>query len=193
MRFVFLFRNDVSPVQILVPGAGLGRLSWEFARLGYTCQGNEVSLYMLIASHFVLNKSINILFISSKMFSLFSIDVPKLIVKQSIRGFSVSVTTYRMKIKCVLCAFQMSVLLRYLPTLDSVCRQEIFLKFTMIQVRSILRNDHRLSMLVLDDWDCVATCFFIDTAHNIIEYVERLWKILKPGGVWINFGSYLII
>jgi hypothetical protein len=40
-----------------------------------------------------------------------------------------------------------------------------------------------------DDWDCVATCFFLDTAHNIIEYVERLWKILKPGGVWINFGS----
>ena len=26
--------------------------------------------------------------------------------------------------------------------------------------------------LVLDDWDCVTTCFFIDTAHNIIEYVE---------------------
>jgi carnosine N-methyltransferase len=40
----------------------------------------------------------------------------------------------------------------------------------------------------LDDWDCVTTCFFIDTAHNIIEYVERLWKILKPGGAWINFG-----
>ena len=40
----------------------------------------------------------------------------------------------------------------------------------------------------LDDWDCVATCFFIDTAHNIIEYVERLHKILKTGGVWINFG-----
>jgi len=50
------FRNPLSLVQILVPGAGLGRLSWEFARLGYACQGNEVSLYMLIASHFVLNK-----------------------------------------------------------------------------------------------------------------------------------------
>lgn len=49
--------NDQSiPIQILVPGAGLGRLTWEFARLGYACQGNEVSLYMLLASHFVLNK-----------------------------------------------------------------------------------------------------------------------------------------
>ena len=48
--------KDFSSTQILVPGAGLGRLSWEFARLGYTCQGNEVSLYMLITSHFILNK-----------------------------------------------------------------------------------------------------------------------------------------
>lgn len=54
--FVSLTSNTIPPVQILVPGAGLGRLSWEFARLGYACQGNEVSLYMLIASHFVLNK-----------------------------------------------------------------------------------------------------------------------------------------
>jgi carnosine N-methyltransferase len=50
------------------------------------------------------------------------------------------------------------------------------------------RNCHRITFLFLDDWDCVTTCFFLDTAHNIIEYVERLWKILKPGGVWINFG-----
>ncbi|CAF0993006.1 unnamed protein product [Didymodactylos carnosus] len=50
------FCNDVSYIQILVPGAGLGRLSWELARLGYACQGNEVSMYMLIASHYVLNR-----------------------------------------------------------------------------------------------------------------------------------------
>ncbi|CAF4925215.1 unnamed protein product, partial [Rotaria socialis] len=34
-------KNNFSSTQILVPGAGLGRLSWEFARLGYACQGNE--------------------------------------------------------------------------------------------------------------------------------------------------------
>ncbi|CAB1319486.1 unnamed protein product [Coregonus sp. 'balchen'] len=40
-------------------------------------------------------------------------------------------------------------------------------------------------------WDCVATCFFIDTAHNVIDYVETIWNILKPGGVWINLGPLL--
>lgn len=43
-------------VKVLVPGAGLGRLAFEIARLGYTCQGNEFSLFMLFASQFVLNK-----------------------------------------------------------------------------------------------------------------------------------------
>ena len=43
-------------VQVLVPGAGLGRLAFEIAKRGYSCQGNEFSLFMLFASNFVLNK-----------------------------------------------------------------------------------------------------------------------------------------
>lgn len=34
-----------------------------------------------------------------------------------------------------------------------------------------------------DVWDAVVTCFFIDTAHNIIEYIEIISRILKDGGV----------
>ncbi|XP_030470699.2 uncharacterized protein LOC115688894 [Syzygium oleosum] len=40
-------------------------------------------------------------------------------------------------------------------------------------------------------WDSVVTCFFIDTAHNIVEYIEIISKILKEGGVWINLGPLL--
>ncbi|XP_057754065.1 uncharacterized protein LOC130973518 [Arachis stenosperma] len=40
-------------------------------------------------------------------------------------------------------------------------------------------------------WDAVVTCFFIDTAHNIVEYIEIISQILKDGGVWINFGPLL--
>ncbi|NWU26395.1 CARME methyltransferase, partial [Dyaphorophyia castanea] len=49
-------RWDFSKVNILVPGAGLGRLAWEIAMLGYACQGNEWSLFMLFSSNFVLNR-----------------------------------------------------------------------------------------------------------------------------------------
>ncbi|XP_042897926.1 carnosine N-methyltransferase isoform X2 [Parasteatoda tepidariorum] len=42
-----------------------------------------------------------------------------------------------------------------------------------------------------DAWDCIATCFFLDTANNIIDYIETTWNILKPGGYWINLGPLL--
>mmetsp|Transcript_13828 Transcript_13828/g.39154 ORF Transcript_13828/g.39154 Transcript_13828/m.39154 type:complete len:146 (+) Transcript_13828:204-641(+) len=40
-------------------------------------------------------------------------------------------------------------------------------------------------------FDCVATNFFIDTAHNVVEYLEIISRILKPGGYWINLGPLL--
>ena len=43
--------------RILVPGAGLGRLAFDIAKKGYSCQGNEFSFFMLVASHFVLNST----------------------------------------------------------------------------------------------------------------------------------------
>lgn len=52
----FYYISDVSKVSVLVPGAGLGRLAWEIARLGYTCQGNEWSFFMLFSSNFILNR-----------------------------------------------------------------------------------------------------------------------------------------
>jgi carnosine N-methyltransferase len=40
------------------------------------------------------------------------------------------------------------------------------------------------------EWDAVLTCFFIDTAKNIISYLKTIHKILAPGGVWINLGEF---
>ncbi|EPS70440.1 hypothetical protein M569_04321, partial [Genlisea aurea] len=40
-------------------------------------------------------------------------------------------------------------------------------------------------------WDAVVTCFFIDTAHNIVEYIETISRVVKDGGVWVNLGPLL--
>ena len=40
-------------------------------------------------------------------------------------------------------------------------------------------------------WDAIATCFFLDTAKNVISYIETIYNILKPGGVWANIGPLL--
>ncbi|KII66841.1 UPF0586 protein C9orf41 [Thelohanellus kitauei] len=37
-------------------------------------------------------------------------------------------------------------------------------------------------------FDCVVTCFFIDTMPNIINCIERIQYVLKRGGKWINLG-----
>jgi len=37
-------------------------------------------------------------------------------------------------------------------------------------------------------FDCVITCYFIDTAQNIIQYIDIIYNVLKKGGLWINFG-----
>lgn len=40
-------------------------------------------------------------------------------------------------------------------------------------------------------WDCVTTCFFLDTANNILDYIRAISTMLKVGGHWINFGPLL--
>jgi len=39
--------------------------------------------------------------------------------------------------------------------------------------------------------DSVVTCFFIDCAHNVLQFIQVIHKVLKQGGVWINLGPLL--
>ena len=55
-RQIYTIFSKTEDVRVLVPGAGLGRLAFEIARLGYSCQGNEFSYFMLITSNFILNR-----------------------------------------------------------------------------------------------------------------------------------------
>ncbi|KAL1588292.1 hypothetical protein WHR41_02862 [Cladosporium halotolerans] len=43
----------------------------------------------------------------------------------------------------------------------------------------------------LGTYDALVSHFFIDTATNILTYLETIHAMLKPGGVWINFGPLL--
>ena len=39
----------------------------------------------------------------------------------------------------------------------------------------------------------MATCFFIDCANNVVQvqFVETIYSLLRPGGLWINMGPLL--
>ena len=50
--------------------------------------------------------------------------------------------------------------------------------------RDLCEND-----LEADSVDCVVSWFCLDSAHNVIEYITLIEKILKSNGVWINIGG----
>ncbi|KAK9379235.1 N2227-like protein-domain-containing protein [Kockiozyma suomiensis] len=37
-------------------------------------------------------------------------------------------------------------------------------------------------------YDAVATLFFIDTAENVLAYIDTIHRLLAPGGIWVNYG-----
>ncbi|XP_003472212.3 carnosine N-methyltransferase isoform X1 [Cavia porcellus] len=150
-------RWDPSKVNILVPGAGLGRLAWEIAMLGYACQGNEWSFFMLFSSNFVLNRCS---------------EINKYKLYPWIHQFSNNRKS----------ADQIRPI--SFPDVDphSLPSGSNF---------SMTAGDFQEIYSECNTWDCIATCFFIDTAHNVIDYIDTIWKILKPGGIWINLGPLL--
>lgn len=40
-------------------------------------------------------------------------------------------------------------------------------------------------------WDAIACCFFLDTAPNVLRYLDVIWKCLKPGGLLVSLGPLL--
>ena len=74
----------------------------------------------------------------------------------------------------------------------------VFRKFSFPDENINLQGKGKIKMLAgdftklyndkIDYYDCVITCFFIDTAKNIFEYIDTIEKVLKKGGIWINFG-----
>nr|XP_013101289.1 unnamed protein product [Stomoxys calcitrans] len=144
-------------VKILVPGCGLGRLTYELACRGYECEGNEFSYFMLIASNFVLNCCPD-----DNMHSLYPWVHHTV---NNLRG-----------------ADQVAVV-RF-PDV-SPARNKPTGKL------SVVAGDFLEVYTTPDSYDCVATCFFIDCANNVIDFIETIYRILVPGGIWVNLGPLL--
>ncbi|KAK5648734.1 hypothetical protein RI129_003626 [Pyrocoelia pectoralis] len=149
-------KYTLSEVNVLVPGAGLGRLAFEIASRGYSCQGNEFNLFMLIVSFYVLN-------LCKK--------VDEFTIYPWIHQYCNNLTADQQ---------MMSVTfpdVRPMPTPES--------KFSMTA------GDFLEVYTNPEEWDCVATCFFIDCAANVVQFIELIHHILKPGGIWVNLGPLL--
>ncbi|CAK5270825.1 unnamed protein product [Mycena citricolor] len=148
-------------LRVLVPGSGLGRLAHDVASLGFACQGNEFSQFMLLASHCILNRTneINEHTIYPYVHSFSNIDTTESMLR--------AVTIPDVLPSSIPRGVDFSLVAGTLPT--------------------CLPPDEPQA----GQWDAILTCFFIDTAKNVVNYLRIIHKILAPGGVWINLGPLL--
>ncbi|PWZ03802.1 N2227-domain-containing protein [Testicularia cyperi] len=147
-------------IRILVPGAGLGRLAFDFAAKGFSCQGNEFSFHMLLTSHHILNKT----------------TAP---LQHTIYPFVHSSSNWR-EAGDMLRAISIPDVLP--STLPHTC------EFSMVAGEFVEVYSKPQEQKA---WNVVATCFFIDTAKNVLRYLETLNNTLPIGGHWINAGPLL--
>lgn len=155
-----------SQLRVLIPGAGLGRLAWDVANIGFACQGNEFSHYMLLSSYFILNRTDG---------------VEKHKFYPYVHSFS-NVPNKQAMLRPI--------------TIPDVSPSALppTSKFSLVagdfeEIYGSDENDPDEPQS--GQWDAIMTCFFIDTAKNIVNYLRIIHRILAPGGVWINLGPLL--
>ncbi|KAF0684556.1 Aste57867_23474 [Aphanomyces stellatus] len=149
--------------KVLVPGAGLGRLALDIVSAGYATQGNEFSYQMLFTSNFILN--------CAREPNAYTIH-PWIDNPSNVMAFDDFVRP--VSIPDVSPDALLDLSSGFAPNF-SMCAGEF------LEVYAQER----------ETWDCIVTCFFIDAAPNVIEFIEAFERLLKPGGVWINLGPLL--
>jgi len=154
-------------IRICVPGAGVGRLACELASLGYAVQGNEFSLYMLLASDFILNGG------------MATPEKPLRISPYLLESRNVHASTDPTRAITIPNVDPYSLLAsgRTASPDFSMAGGEF------VSIYSATREKGA--------WDCVVACFFLDTAPCIVEYLQVIHHMLRPGGYLINFGPLL--
>lgn len=156
--------------RILVPGAGLGRLVFDLIALGYTVEGNEISYHQLIASNYILNCTQQ-----AGQHTLY----PWALAFSNHRKRSDQLRA--VKIPHVNLAAELESTSR-----DSEPHYSERMSMSAGDFCVIYRQPQQANT-----FDSVVTCFFIDTAPNVINYIETIRNCLTPGGIWINVGPLL--
>jgi carnosine N-methyltransferase len=163
-RFGSLAAKDKAKVQVLVPGAGLGRLAFDIAVAGYSAQGNENSYHQLMASNYILN------YTTKKE-------------QHTLYPFINSFSNHRTR-ENQMRGVKIPDVHPSTPLADAAHGD----RFSMAAGDFV---DSYSGTETAGAFNVVATVFFIDTAVNIFSYLETIWKCLCDGGVWINYGPLL--
>jgi carnosine N-methyltransferase len=166
-EFCKLTEAEKGNTKILVPGAGLGRSVFEIGIRGYAVEGNEISYHQIMASNHVMNHTTH-----AGQYELYPWA----------HDFSNHLTR----------AHQLQRIL--IPDVHPATAMAV------ADVDKTIPLSERMSFSSADfcveynkeeyngAFDAVTSIFFIDTAPNVIRYVETVHNCLRDGGIWINLG-----
>ncbi|KAI4147839.1 MAG: hypothetical protein LQ340_005354 [Diploschistes diacapsis] len=167
LETLFKDKEDKGEVRVLVPGAGLGRLAFEICRAGYHTEGNEISFHALLASNWVLNT-----LQPEEKFDYYPAALNftnQLSLKDQLNKISIPDVHPGQ-------ALELSSQGKKTHAFDRMNMSASDFTITYSD------DEHR------GRYDSVVTVFFIDTAPNVIRYIETIFNTLRDGGYWINLG-----
>ena len=173
-------RADKHNLKILVPGSGLGRLAYELALQGHQVEANELSIHQLITSDFILNFPSPHLQDLPEQYDLYPFAhsfANQLNVEHQLKKVMIPDVQPAATLRA-----QMSDSEQSAP--DGIQSPNINLVFGDF-TRIYQHEKHKA------EFDVVVTVFFIDTATNLLRYIDTIHHCLKPGGLWINLGPLL--
>ncbi|CAH2353113.1 carnosine N-methyltransferase [[Candida] railenensis] len=177
-------------VKVLIPGCGTGRLVFEFVKRGFWCQGNEFSYHMLLASNFVLNHS----FVAHN-YSIFPfIHKFSNLIKRSNQIRPITIPDINPTEITDLERANPSIPYTDLMSMTAGSFVDLYGPEDLNVINDTYSDDDQAKQFRSansETFDVLVSCYFLDTASNIIEYLKAIHHTLKTGGVWINFGPLL--
>lgn len=156
--------GDQERMNVLVPGAGLARLMFDLCVGGYDVEGNEISYHQLLASSYILN---------------FCERAGQHTIYPWVHSFSNHKSRDHhlrgYKVPDIHCSTEMS----KAPDAGSM-------SMTAADFLCHYSGEDKIGT-----YDAVVTVFFLDTAPNLIRYLQTIYDCLKPGGLLVNIGPLL--
>jgi carnosine N-methyltransferase len=151
-------------MHVLVPGAGLARLVFDLCCQGYDVEGNEISYHQLLASAYILNNTQR---------------AGQHTIYPWVHSFSNHLSRANQLRAYAVPDIHTATTLAESGTKGSMamCAADFL----------CLYGDEEHS----EAYDAVASVFFLDTAPNLIRYLQTIWHCLKPEGLLINIGPLL--
>ena len=188
-----------SPPRVAVPGSGLGRLAWEIYSRGYSVQGSDFSLHMLLASDFMLT----------------GCGIPPPLEgeeieegRQTFKQFGIcpwisetkNVMSFEERLRTVVVPDVDPTSLLHIASEEGDRREAP--EFSMLAGEFLHLYSHFLpenQSKVNDEqhpkaqekFHAIACSFFLDTAPSLPHYLLTLYHMLEAGGLLINFGPLM--